>query len=331
MSSPPFTVDASRTPPAAEQASTIEHQSQDPKNSRFDSASWWSVRLTLCGGFLSLFSYLSSMEVLDDCNAVAHTPGSPERVAQHADDKHSQSVFIVLFHVIFLFLALGSIADFRTSKKSSNSLVTHGKICLFWFVDAAVAYGWRVALYLYVVRPLGLAAESRNCGTSKSISGHTHFYCFHLLQLLYLVWSNSVPPFLSSRPKKPTTMGDSSDPQFFSSILRWGLQLYALVVVFWTLVTLERTYALGFHSLRHMIAGFAAALFTIGLYVSNVLFLFLFLYLFLHPMLATAKLSFMRVRLVNTPSLHSQPAHCSQKTFLSLHFFLCLFHKKKQI
>ena len=292
---PPFAVDASRTTSAVHATQTLSPLARaniNSKSSHFDLARWWSTRLTLIGVFLSLFSYLSSMEVLDTCKAIIHTSGSPERRAQQVDDKHSQSVFIVLFHVIFVFLALGSIADYSTGKKKSSSsggggggdgvtMGTCGKLCLFWFVDAVVAYFWRVLLYFYVVLPFGFAKEMiKNCGTSKAISGHTHFYCFHLLQLIYLVWSNySSSPFLNNNKKKKekekeritagATLGDSSDPQFFSTILRWSLQLYALVVLSWTLLTLERTYALGFHSLRHMIAGFAAALFTMGVYVSS--------------------------------------------------------------
>ena len=289
---PPFAVDASRTTSAVHATQTLSPLARanvNSKSSHFDLARWWSTRLTLIGVVLSLFSYLSSMEVLDTCKAVIHTSGSPERRAQQVDDKHSQSVFIVLFHVIFVFLALGSIADYSTGKKKSSSggggggvtIGTCGKLCLFWFVDAVVAYLWRVLLYFYVVLPFGFAKEIiKNCGTSKAISGHTHFYCFHLLQLIYLVWSNySSSPFLNNKKKEEenmttttttTSLGDSSDPQFFSTILRWSLQLYALVVLSWTLLTLERTYALGFHSLRHMIAGFAAALFTMGVYVSSV-------------------------------------------------------------
>ena len=191
---PPFAVDASRTTSAVHATQTLSPLARanvNSKSSHFDLARWWSTRLTLIGVVLSLFSYLSSMEVLDTCKAVIHTSGSPERRAQQVDDKHSQSVFIVLFHVIFVFLALGSIADYSTGKKKSSSgggggggggvtIGTCGKLCLFWFVDAVVAYLWRVLLYFYVVLPFGFAKEIiKNCGTSKAISGHTHFYCFH--------------------------------------------------------------------------------------------------------------------------------------------------------
>jgi hypothetical protein len=231
---------------------------------RFQSAQALAVRLMVLGSLLSAFSYFSQLTLMDNCLAKTHSQHSPERKAQHVDDKHNQQVFIILFHATFVFLALGTLLDYNATRAKDFC-----KISTFWIMDAFVAYAWRVTVYLGIVRPLGLATESINCGTSKSISGHTHFYCYHLIQLIYLVWCSSVPPYLKRGPMKPTTMGDSGDPRFFSKVLRWGLQLYALVVLVWTLTTLEQTYALGFHSLRHMMAGFAAALFSIGLYVRS--------------------------------------------------------------
>lgn len=267
---PPAPMDASRSAPAPVVSSTsssffLNHSiSNDKNNVRLRAALSLAKYFTAFGVTLTLVSYFSSLQLLDDCLAKPHARSSPERKAQHVDDKHSQGVFIFIFHTTFVFLAICSLIDY-----GANRFCEVGKICIFWIVDALIAYSWRVFVYLFIVRPVGIATESKNCGTSKSISGHTHFYCFHLLQLIYLIWLSGVPPFLRSKPKNPKSMGDSGDPKLLSNILRWGVQLYSIFVLYWTLKTLEQTYVLGFHSLRHMIAGFAAALLSIGFYVSG--------------------------------------------------------------
>ena len=281
-SAAPSTIDARRT--ASKRTHVVDqstgHSSAGGRNLRWNAAVTLCYRLILLGIILSLFTYISSLSVLDNCNTESHhAQGSAERTAQYADDKHNQSVFIFLFHSIFVILALCSFLDYGSSHTNQMTVSSFAKISIFWLVDAIAAYVWRVALYLCVVRPLGYASESENCGTSKSISGHTHFYCYHLLQMIYLVWLTAHQPFINQKSKQLATMGDSGDPQIFARVLRWCLQLYALFVVFWTLTTLEQTYALGFHSLRHMLAGFAAALFSIGSYVSLLLLWLLLLLL----------------------------------------------------
>ena len=240
MSRAPKELDATRnaTSPSLSSSSSTKVVSTRIVTNRYNSALSLSCRILVAGILLSIFSYTSSITILDNCNEQSHEMGSPERTAQYVDDKHSQSVFIVLFHMTFLILKLCSIVEYSGTTTITECI----KISLFWLMDAGIAYVWRVVLYLYVVRPLGLASETQNCGTSKSISGHTHFYCFHLLQLIYLVWMIKIPPLSNQPPSQPKSMGDSGDPKFLAHVLRWVLQLYALVVVVWTLTTLEQTY-----------------------------------------------------------------------------------------
>lgn len=222
------------------------------------------------GALLAVLATVGAWPALDDCLLAVHARGTPEHAALHADDKHSQVVFILLLHATYVGLIFATWVQSSGSDdggRVGGAAGRVGRIACFWVVDAVATYAWRVALYLYVVRPLGLGITGTNCGTSKVISGHTHFYCFHMLQLGYILVGDS-RPFLPPAPKKPAlALGDSGDPRFMAWLIRTCVKLYAIVVMLWTVGTLQQTYMLGFHSLRHMIAGFAAACLTFALFV----------------------------------------------------------------
>ncbi len=222
-----------------------------------------AVVLALLAAGLALTSATGTWGTLDDCLAdrERHARGTPERTLLHADDKHSQGVFILLFHLTYVGLVLTTLVETAGTGASAVG------VAAFWAVDAGAAYAWRLAVYWFAVRPLGLAMDGSNCGTSKSISGHTHFYCFHMLQVAFLLWVDP-PPFLRGRAPAPRSVGDTGDPRFMAWAARSCVKVYVVFVVCWTLGTLQQTYVLGFHSLRHMISGFAAAAVTVAGYVS---------------------------------------------------------------
>ena len=269
---PPQVVEATRVPRTTPHHGGLLTRIKNPR------AHWGPARravVVTCvfGTLLTVLATVGTWPAIDDCLLAVHARGTPEHTELHADDKHSQVVFILLLHATYIGLVASTWMESGDggAGRAGSSAWRAGSIALFWILDAALTYAWRVAVYLYVVRPLGLGIPGTNCGTSKVISGHTHFYCFHLLQLGYiLVWDSR--PFLPPRPNKPTpVLGDSGDPRFMAWLVSMCVNLYAVVVMLWTVGTLQQTYMLGFHSLRHMIAGLAAACFTFASLVRLIL------------------------------------------------------------
>ena len=268
----PRPVEAERStvsPTAASAATSPAHTAGTSAGPRHGPAARAAASmLALLAVGLVLTSTAGTWGTLDDCLAhhAHHARGTPERTLLHADDKHSQGVFILLFHLTFVGLVLTTLIETAGTGASTVGVVA------FWAIDAGAAYAWRLVVYLSAVRPLGLAIDGSNCGTSKSISGHTHFYCFHMLQVAFLLWVDP-PPFLRSQAPTPRSVGDTGDPRFIAWAARSCVKVYVMFVVCWTLGTLQQTYVLGFHSLRHMISGFAAAAVTVAGYVSFFSFL----------------------------------------------------------
>ena len=271
MSAAPNPVDASRAAFYWSNPSGVATRLKHPRAHRtlaFQAAAT-SVAL---GALFSAMATLGSWSTLDDCMMKAHARGTPAYKLLHADDKHSQHIFIALFHTTYIGFIISTILESSTGVRTGGASVGRcsnlAQIAGFWVADAVIAYAWRVVLYLCVVLPLGLRITGTNCGTSKIISGHSHFYCFHMLQLGYTTFCDS-RPFLPPRPKRPArSLGDSGDPRFVAWLVSTCVKLYAFAVILWTVGTLQQTYVLGFHSLRHMLAGLAASMFTFASLVS---------------------------------------------------------------
>ena len=259
----PPVIEASRSVSAGKNGASITRL-KDPRAHTKQAVSA-AIVMAFVGMVMVVTSIVGSWESLDDCRMRQIERGTPEHSALHADDKHSQFVFVIIFHVAYLGLSCASIITLAGDSKTLRHAFS---VVLFWIVDATSAYMWRLIIYIFAVKPLGLAIEGTNCGTSKLISGHTHFYCFHILQLAFVLFIDS-RPFLASTSKKGALVsGDSADPRFLAWLVQTTIKAYALLVILWTFGTLQQTYLLGFHSLRHMISGFSAACLSFSVFVS---------------------------------------------------------------
>lgn len=81
------------------------------------------------------------------------------------------------------------------------------------------------------------------CGTNNSISGHVHYYLFHIYAALYM--------------------------ERYTDNISYNIPLYYQIL--YSFISLLKTYLGGYHNLRHFIMGFA---FTNIFYSFYVFFLF---------------------------------------------------------
>ena len=116
-------------------------------------------------------------------------------------------------------------------------------LLLLWFMDAILAHIYRLLHYSFIILPLGFWLENPNCGTNKSISGHTHMFIYHNLYVMLVLFLDPPTPSIA-------VTGNT-----WSEIL--SIAFFCATAVF-SVYALDMTYSYGYHSPRHMLYGAAA-------------------------------------------------------------------------
>ena len=154
----PAVVEATRAPRATPAPAGIATRLKHPRAHRTPARRAAAAAAGM-GLLLAALSALGSWPTLDDCRMDVHARGTPEHAALHADDKHSQIVFIFLLHVTYIGLIIITAVESHrggdTERGSATTASRLGRIASFWILDA-LGYAWRVALYMFVTSPWAL-------------------------------------------------------------------------------------------------------------------------------------------------------------------------------
>lgn len=205
------------------------------------------IALVLCFGGTFLTTVLP-LVWLDECALDAagrqYTEGD-----MYTFDKRAQAQYFSLLYASFCSAALVAISCSPPSTEGRSKCCR--SFSLVWFTDIFCSHIYRLVVYGYVVLPVGFWLKQPNCGTKKSISGHTHMYVFHTLYACYIMLLDPQVKLLQSK-------------QSVWSAIYVGL--LSITSVF-SLYALDRTYSQGYHSARHMIYGASAGVLSLIPYI----------------------------------------------------------------
>ena len=193
------------------------------------------------------FAFIDEFYSIDGC----YTKFIDKSENANVLDKYTQTLFFSVSFVAFMTIPFPNM-----DKDSFSSLAKR-------LLEFLVSYLFRYAIYLLLVRPIGDILPYKACLTQKSISGHTHMYAFHIgLNFYYFCM------YLTNKNK-------TKDNNVYKYKITWLIKdIYSTVatIIFMATLTvgilsINTTYYGGYHSPRHMIQGFIAAIESIISYI----------------------------------------------------------------
>mmetsp|Transcript_17269 Transcript_17269/g.55432 ORF Transcript_17269/g.55432 Transcript_17269/m.55432 type:complete len:245 (-) Transcript_17269:55-789(-) len=146
------------------------------------------------------------------------------------------------------------------------ALLKNTKRAMFVSGLAVFGYAYRVLVHILLIRQIGTLDEP-HCGTVKSISGHVHFFVFHIVffacaYLQFCTKSGGSGPAQrthSVQRKKKSGKKSSSNEVTLDELAEFVGYLGYAVMLGSAYLSLHATYFSGFHSGRQMLAGAAFA------------------------------------------------------------------------